>query len=65
MEDEFELKERQSALDRKLRLISDTAQTLADVWDNKKLHKLEWYVIALILFEIILSLHDRISKFFG
>lgn len=65
MEDEFELKERQSALDRKLGLISDTAQTLADVWDNKQLHKLEWYVIGLILFEIILSLHDRIGKFFG
>jgi uncharacterized Rmd1/YagE family protein len=65
MEDEFELKERQSALDRKLGLISDTAQTLADVWDNKHLHKLEWYVIGLILFEIVLSLHDRISKLIG
>ncbi|MDD5299793.1 MAG: RMD1 family protein [Gallionella sp.] len=65
MEDEFELKERQSALDRKLGLISDTAQTLADVWDNKQLHKLEWYVIGLILFEIVLSLHDRISQFLG
>ncbi len=64
LEDEFELKERQSALDRKLGLISDTAQTLADVWDNKQLHKLEWYVIALILFEIILGLHDRLGKFF-
>lgn len=60
MADEFELQERQSALDRKLGLISDTAQTLADVWDNKQLHKLEWYVIVLILFEIILSLHDRL-----
>ncbi len=59
LEDEFELTERQSALDRKLGLISETAQTLADVWDNKQLHKLEWYVIGLILFEIILSLHDR------
>lgn len=61
MEDEFELIERQSALDRKLGLISDTAQTLTDVWDNKQLHKLEWYVIGLILFEIILSLHDRLG----
>ena len=64
LEDEFELKERQSALDRKLGLISDTAQTLADVWDNKQLHKLEWYVILLILFEIVLGLHDRLGKFF-
>ncbi len=63
MEDEFELKERQSALDRKLGLISDTAQTLADVWDNKQLHKLEWYVIGLILFEIVLSLYEMLNKF--
>ncbi len=62
MEDEFELMERQSALDRKLGLISDTAQTLSDVWDNKQLHKLEWYVIGLIVFEIILSLHDRLTN---
>lgn len=62
LEDEFELQERQSALDRKLGLISETAQTLADVWDNKQLHKLEWYVIGLILFEIILSLHERFAS---
>ncbi len=58
LEDEFELQERQAALDRKLNLISGTAQTLADVWDNKQLHKLEWYVIGLILFEIIISLFE-------
>ncbi len=63
LEDEFELKERQSALDRKLSLISDTAQTLADVWDNKQLHKLEWYVIGLILFEIFISLFELGDKF--
>lgn len=64
LEDEFELIERQSALDRKLGLISDTAQTLADVWDNKQLHKLEWYVIGLILFEIVISLFEMTEKFF-
>jgi uncharacterized Rmd1/YagE family protein len=63
LEDEFELMERQSALDRKLGLISDTAQTLADVWDNKQLHKLEWYVIGLILFEIFISLIELSGKF--
>jgi len=63
LEDEFELKERQSALDRKLGLISDTAQTLADVWDNKQLHKLEWYVIGLIVFEIVISLVELTDKF--
>lgn len=58
LEDEFELQERQAALERKLKLISDTAQTLTDILDNKQLHKLEWYVIALIFFEIILSLSE-------
>lgn len=62
LEDEFELQERQAALDRKLNLISDTAQTLADIWDNKKLHRLEWYVICLILFEIILTMADLPGK---
>ncbi len=62
--DEFELMERQSALDRKLGLISDTAQTLSDVWDNRQLHKLEWYVIGLIVFEIFISLLELSDKFF-
>jgi uncharacterized Rmd1/YagE family protein len=64
LEDEFELKERQSALERKLGLISDTAQTLVDVWDNKQLHKLEWYVIGLIVFEIMISLYGLGDRFF-
>lgn len=63
LEDEYELQERQAALDRKLRLISDTAQTLVDVWDNKKLHRLEWYVIGLIIFEILISLFELSGKF--
>lgn len=65
LEDEFELHERQAALNRKLGLISDTAQTLSDVWDNKQLHKLEWYVIGLIFFEILLTLYERAGKLFG
>ncbi|MDP2830326.1 MAG: RMD1 family protein [Sulfuricellaceae bacterium] len=63
LEDEFELKERQAALERKLGLISDTAQTLADVWDNKQLHKLEWYVIGLILFEVVITLFELGNKY--
>lgn len=64
LEDEFELLERQAALERKLGLISDTAQTLADVWDTRQLHKLEWYVIGLIVFEIVISLFELGGKFF-
>jgi uncharacterized Rmd1/YagE family protein len=56
LEDEFELHERQSALDRKLKLIADTAHTLAEVWDKKQLHRMEWYVIGLIAMEIVINL---------
>jgi len=56
LEDEFELHERHAALERKLTLISDTVQTLADIVENKKIHKLEWYVIGLICFEVVLSI---------
>jgi uncharacterized Rmd1/YagE family protein len=33
------------------------------VWDNKQLHKLEWYVIGLIIFEIVISLYAMADKF--
>ncbi|TCK32453.1 YagE family uncharacterized protein [Paraburkholderia sp. BL8N3] len=62
LEDEFELHERHTALERKLTLISDTVQTLADVIENKQVQKLEWYVIGLIFFEIIILLFDLIRQ---
>jgi uncharacterized Rmd1/YagE family protein len=58
LEDEFELRERQSALDRKLGLIADTVRTLADVWDKKQLHRMEWTVISLIALEILINLYE-------
>lgn len=58
LEDEFELRERQSALERKLDLISDTVRTLAEVWDQKQLHKMEWYVIGLIALELAISVFE-------
>lgn len=56
LEDEYELKERDKTLERKLALISSTASTLLDVVNNKHAHRLEWYIIGLIMFEIVLSL---------
>jgi uncharacterized Rmd1/YagE family protein len=62
LEDEFELHERHAALERKLTLISDTVQTLADIVENKKIHKLEWYVIGLICFEVVLSILELAGR---
>jgi uncharacterized Rmd1/YagE family protein len=62
LEREFDLTARNRALDRKLEVISDTAETLLDLIQTRSSMKVEWYIVALILFEILLSLYQ---KFFG
>jgi len=58
LEDEFEIKERHAALERKLNLITRSAETLLDLLHNRHSIRLEWYVIALIGVELLLSLYD-------
>ncbi|MEA5097690.1 MAG: RMD1 family protein [Burkholderiaceae bacterium] len=58
IEDEFEILERHTALERKLNLISQTAETLLDVLNNRHALRLEWYIIILIVAELILSLYQ-------
>lgn len=58
LEDEFEIKERHAALERKLNLIARSAETLVDLLHNRHSTRLEWYVIALIGLEILLSLYE-------
>ena len=55
---EYELEERDRALDRKLTLISDTAETLLNLVQNKRSLRVEWYIVILILFEIMLTLYE-------
>ncbi len=56
LEDEFELKERDKALERKLALISTTAETLLTLVDNRRAHRLERYIIGLIVIETFIAL---------
>ena len=58
LEDEFEILERHTALERKLNLISKTAETLLDVLNNRHALRLEWYIIFLIVAEILLTLYE-------
>lgn len=55
LEDEYELKERAGALERKLTVISDTAQALADIIDTKRSLRLEIVVVVLIAFELLIA----------
>ena len=62
LEDEYELRERHRALERKLDLISRTAQTLLDVLQAKRTLRVEWYIVILILVEIILTLYEMFFR---
>lgn len=56
--DEYELDDRARALARKLKVIEETAGTLADYTDARRMLRLEIAIVALIAFEIVLSLYE-------
>ena len=58
LEDEFELGERHKALERKLELVSRTAETLLDLLQNKRTLRVEWYIVILIVVEIVLTFYE-------
>jgi uncharacterized Rmd1/YagE family protein len=58
MEDEYEISERHLALQRKLELISRTAETVLDLLQRNSSQRVEWYIVILIVVEILLTLYD-------
>lgn len=62
LEDEYEIRERHNALERKLELISQTAQTVLEFMQHSSSQRVEWYVVILIVVEILLSLYDIFFK---
>jgi uncharacterized Rmd1/YagE family protein len=62
LEDEYELSERAETLNRKLAVIADTANTLADIVDTKRSLRLELIVVFLIAFEIIITFYEIYAR---
>lgn len=58
LEDEYEIRERHNALERKLDLISRTAETVLGLMQHNMGLRVEWYIVILIVVEILLSLYD-------
>jgi uncharacterized Rmd1/YagE family protein len=58
LEDEYELKERVDALNRKLAVVAETANTLADIIDTRRSLRLELIVVILIAFEIVVTFYQ-------
>lgn len=55
LEDEFEIRERLAALDRKLELAARTERTLIELISTRHSLRVEWYIVALIVLEILLT----------
>ena len=62
LEDEYELKERADLLTRKLTVISDTGQALADIIDTERSLRLERIIIVLILLEVVFTVYQMFAR---
>ncbi len=60
--DEYDLTVRSRAIARKLVVIRETSETLTGLVATRTSHRLEWYIIVLILLEVVLGLYDRFWK---
>lgn len=65
LEDEYELRERDRALERKLSLLSATAQTTLNVLQTARSLRLEWYIVILIVIEVLLTLYELFVRHKG
>jgi uncharacterized Rmd1/YagE family protein len=65
LEDEYELRERSRAIERKLDLLQDQLATLVDLVQEKRSTRLEWLVIMLIVIEVALSGYEAFHRFLG
>ncbi len=59
LEGEYELTERNLALERKLALLARTAGTLLGILQNQRSLRVEWYIVFLILIEIVITLLEK------
>jgi len=57
LENEFEIKERHAAIERKLNLLSHTTHTVLELLNSKHSLRVEWYIVILIVTEILIQLY--------
>jgi uncharacterized Rmd1/YagE family protein len=58
LQEEYELPERDRALTRKLDLIAQTATTALGLLQARRSLRVEWYIVILIIIEILLTLYE-------
>jgi uncharacterized Rmd1/YagE family protein len=60
--DEYETRDRHLALERKLALVSQTAETLLDLLQQSRSLRVEWYIVVLIVVEILLTVYAMLPR---
>jgi uncharacterized Rmd1/YagE family protein len=58
LENEYELRERNTVLERKLALINQTAETAVNLMQNRSMLRVEWYIVILIVAEVLLYVYE-------
>jgi required for meiotic nuclear division protein 1 len=57
LEREYELRDRAAALERKLDLVSRTARTALELLQQRRMLRVEWYIVLLIVADILINLY--------
>ncbi len=60
--EEFEIHERRRALERKLELLSRSAETLLTLQYDRRTLRVEWYIVILIMVEIVIILAEMMLR---
>ena len=60
--DEFEIPDRFEAVESKLDLIGRTIQTAVNLVQSRRSLRVEWYIVILIVFEIVLTLYQMFIR---
>jgi uncharacterized Rmd1/YagE family protein len=60
--EEYELRDRDRALDRKLDVISRTVETLLGLVQTRSSLRVEWYIVSLIVAELLLTLYPMLLR---
>lgn len=65
LENEYELRERSTILERKLALIARTAETAADLLQSRSMLRVEWLIVILIVVEVLLYGYELLGRLLG
>lgn len=60
--EEYELRDRDRAIGRKVELLSRSASTLLDVLQSRRALNVEWYIVALIVVELAIVLYEMANR---